>query len=55
LEFLVRAQRTTGCTDRERGGFGASLAIREQRIDVTGHAASGFIKSTENGIDRPAV
>ena len=51
LGFLMRAQRTTGCTDRERGGFGGSLAIREQRIDVTGHAASGFMKSVENGID----
>jgi hypothetical protein len=55
LDFLMRAQRTTGCADRERGGFGASLAIREQRIDVTGHAASGFIKSIENGIDGPAT
>jgi hypothetical protein len=51
LDFLVRAQRMTGCTSRERGGFGSSLAIREQRIDVTGHVASGFIKSVENGID----
>ena len=51
LAFLLRAQRTTGCTDRERGGFGASLANREQRIDVTGHVLSGFIKSVENGID----
>ena len=51
LGFLARAQRTTGCTDRERGGFGGSLASREQRIDVTGHVASGFIKSIENGID----
>jgi hypothetical protein len=55
LHFLIRAQRTTGCTERERGGFGASLAIREQRIDVTGHVASGFIKSLENGIDAPAT
>jgi hypothetical protein len=54
LGFLMRAQRTTGCTDRERGGFGGSLAAREQRIDVTGHVASGFIKSVENGIDAPA-
>lgn len=45
LGFLIRAQRMTGCTDRERGGFGGSLAIREQRIDLTGHVASGFIKS----------
>jgi hypothetical protein len=55
LGFLVRAQRTTGCTGRERGGFGGSLANREQRIDVTGHVASGFIKSVENGIDGPPV
>jgi hypothetical protein len=54
LDFLMTAQRTTGCTDRERGGFGGSLAIREQRIDVTGHVASGFIKGLENGIDAPA-
>lgn len=53
LGFLVGAQRTTNCTDRERGGFGGSLASREQRIDVTGHAASGFIKSVENGITEP--
>jgi hypothetical protein len=55
LGFLMRAQRTTGATSRERGGFGASLAIREQRIDVTGHVASGFIKSVENGIEAPAT
>jgi hypothetical protein len=55
LDFLMRAQRTVGCTYRERGGFGASLAIREQRIDVTGHLASSFIKSVENGIDGPAT
>ncbi|MGZ5890632.1 MAG: hypothetical protein ACXWJS_08570 [Hyphomicrobium sp.] len=55
LDFLVRAQRTTGCTARERGGFGSSLAIREQRIDVTGHVASGFIKCLEHGIDAPAT
>jgi hypothetical protein len=50
LDYLMRAQRTTDCSDRERGGFGASLAIREQRIDVTSHVASGFIKSIESGI-----
>jgi hypothetical protein len=55
LAFLVRAQRTTGCTARERGGFGGSLTSREQRIDVTGHVASGFIKSVENGITEPAA
>jgi hypothetical protein len=53
LAFLVQAQRVTDCTDRERGGFGASLASREQRIDVTGHVASGFIKCLENGITEP--
>lgn len=53
LGFLVGAQRTTNCTDRERGGFGGSLASREQRIDVTGHVASGFIKCVENGITEP--
>jgi hypothetical protein len=55
LGFLTRAQRTTGCTGRERGGFGASLTIREQRIDVTGHVASGFIKCVENGIKGPVT
>lgn len=53
LGFLVQAQRITDCAGRERGGFGASLADREQRIDVTGHVASGFIKSIENGITEP--
>jgi hypothetical protein len=53
LGFLVRAQRTTDCTDRERGGFGGSLASREQRIDVTGHVASSFVKSVESGITDP--
>jgi len=53
LGFLVRAQRMTDCTDRERGGFGGSLTSREQRIDVTGHVAGGFIKSVENGITEP--
>jgi hypothetical protein len=55
LAFLVRAQRTTGCTARERGGFGGSLNSREQRIDVTGHVASGFIKSVANGITEPGL
>ena len=53
LGFLVRAQRTTDCTKRERGGFEGWLAGREQRIDVTGHVASGFIKSVENAITEP--
>jgi hypothetical protein len=55
IRFLVRAQRTDGCTARERGGFGGALGDREQRIDVTGHVASGFIKSVETGIREPAA
>jgi hypothetical protein len=55
LAFLVRAQRTTGCTARERGGFGGSLVNRTQRIDVTGHVSSGFIKSIGNGITEAAT
>ncbi len=53
LGFLMRAQRMTNCTGRERGGFGASLSSRDQRIDVTGHVASGFIKSIQSGITEP--
>ncbi|MGC4119430.1 MAG: hypothetical protein QM765_33655 [Myxococcales bacterium] len=53
LSLLIAAQRTVGCTPRERGGFGYSLEDRTQRVDVTGHAASGFIKCLENGIVRP--
>lgn len=50
LAFLLRAQRLDGGTARERGGFGHSLSDRTQRIDVTGHVVSGFIKSVSNGI-----
>jgi hypothetical protein len=39
-----------GGTGRERGGFGVSLGPA-QRIDITGHATSAFIKSVENGIE----
>lgn len=53
LEFLCAAQRTSACTERERGGFGASLLNRAQRIDVTGHVASGFMKAMDNGILGP--
>jgi hypothetical protein len=55
LRFLVRAQRMTRWTARERGGFGGSLAGREQRIDVTGHVASGFMKCVANGITEPTA
>lgn len=50
LDWLLRAQRLEDCTERERGGFGHSLTDRTQRIDVTGHAVSGLIKATQNGI-----
>lgn len=50
LAWLLRAQRLDDCTARERGGFGHSLAQRTQRIDVTGHVASGLIKTVRNGL-----
>jgi len=33
--------------------FGVSLNERAQRIDITGHAASAFMKSVENRIECP--
>ena len=36
---------------REVGGFGMSFGERTQRIDVTGHAASAFMKTAGNGIE----
>jgi hypothetical protein len=51
--WLFRAQRLEACAVRERGGFGHSLSVRTQRIDVTGHVASAFIKSGQNGIEWP--
>jgi hypothetical protein len=48
LAWLFDAQRLEHCTSRERGGFGHSLTDRTQRIDVTGHVLSGFIKSERN-------
>lgn len=51
LDWLLRAQRQEGCTPRERGGFGHSLANRTQRIDVTGHVAGGFMKTVRNAMD----
>lgn len=50
LQWLFRAQRLERCTARERGGFGHSLTERTQRIDVTGHAIGGFMKTASNGI-----
>jgi hypothetical protein len=51
LAYLLRLQCVTGGTERELGGFGLSLQDRTQRIDITGHAASAFMKSAQNGIE----
>ncbi|WON74634.1 hypothetical protein [Nitrosospira sp. Is2] len=51
LAYLLRLQCTHDGTERERGGFGLTLHNRTQRIDITGHAASAFLKSMENGIE----
>jgi hypothetical protein len=53
LAYLLGLQCTEGGTERERGGFGMSLAERAQRIDVTGHAASAFLKCIRAGIECP--
>lgn len=54
LAYLVDLPCTDACTDKERGGFGMSLADRSERIDVTGHVASAFVKSVTAGIECPA-
>jgi len=51
LKYLLELQCTDAGTEKERGGFGMSLSERAQRIDITGHVASAFMKSVENGID----
>jgi hypothetical protein len=51
LEHLLKLQCTKDGTEKERGGFGLSLNDRTQRIDITGHAASAFMKSAANGIE----
>lgn len=55
LAYLLRLQCTRDGTkremERERGGFGLSLEKPMQRIDITGHAASAFLKSIQNGIE----
>jgi hypothetical protein len=53
LAYLLRLQCTRNGSERERGGFGLSLEERTQRIDITGHAASAFLKIVENGIECP--
>ena len=57
LEYLLRCQCTQDGAEREYGGFGMSLEDRAQRIDVTGHAVSAFMKSVQNEVEcrsRPA-
>lgn len=51
LKYLLRLQSTKDGTTREHGGFGVSLSERAERIDITGHAASAFMKSIENAIE----
>jgi hypothetical protein len=51
LTYLFDLQCTRGGTERERGGFGFTRTERQQRVDITGHAASAFIKSAQNGIE----
>lgn len=50
LRYLLDLQCINGWRKRERGGFGVTFAQRAQRIDITGHAASAFMKSVENRI-----
>jgi hypothetical protein len=49
LDFLVRVQRTAGCQDRERGGFGESLSNCEQGIDVTGTLRADSSRALSKG------
>ena len=50
LEYLLALQCTRSAATREVGGFGMSRLDRTQRIDVTGHAASAFLKSIANSV-----
>jgi hypothetical protein len=50
LEYLLDLQCAASDSHREIGGFGMSRSDRTQRIDVTGHVASGFLKSIANGV-----
>lgn len=49
--WLRDTQCVTGCTARERGGFGATRTDRRQRIDVTGHVLGGWIRCVRAGIE----
>ena len=48
LSYLLEAQCIDNCVQRESGGFKFSLDNRTQRVDVTGHAASAFMKCLIN-------
>jgi len=50
ISHLLQVQCTTGCATREQGGFGLTLNRREQRLDITGHAVTGLIKTIRNRI-----
>jgi hypothetical protein len=50
LAYLLDLQCTQSRAQREVGGFGMSFGERMQRIDVTGHAASAFMKAARNEI-----
>ena len=52
LAYLRGLQCTRSSMTREIGGFGVSRLDRTQWIDVTGHAASAFLKSIANGLSR---
>jgi hypothetical protein len=51
LEYLLKMQCMQDGNEKEKDGFGLSMNERPQRIDVTGHAASAFIKTVENRIE----
>ena len=51
LKYLLALQGSDRGTARERGGFGLSLSQRAQRVDITGHAASAYIKTVDNAIE----
>ena len=50
LTCLLALQCSRSATNRACGGFGMASGDATQRIDVTGHAASAFMKSIENDI-----
>jgi hypothetical protein len=51
LAYLLNLQCTADEKPPERGGFGLSLGNRAQRIDVTGHVASAFMKCADGRVE----